>query len=820
MFANGCSEFDNYFDKLQPTVEQPNDDTVNGIFNTDSKGTYIIDIEGGEVIVTVTTNMEYNVNIPSSAKSWLNIADTRTNVCEEKLKFTIAKNDTFAERKADIELVDDSGKILQTIKFQQKCQLKVFETDNKGDYIVVAEGGVVEVAVTTNLVYDVVIPNSAESWLVILDTRTEVRNETLIFVVSENNTVDERSVEVQLVDENGKTLQIIRFVQKGLPILFETDAEQEYNIDGIGGIIEIAVTTNAEYKVSIPADAQSWISVAVTRVEAREETLTFVVAKNNSIEERSADIHLIANDNEVLKTINITQQPCEYYTIYYTNGSTTNPTYIKNCFGANIISNKYDAGKKCWVIAFDSEPTEVGDSAFYGCRDLITITIPDSVTTIGDYAFYNCSSLTSVTIPDSVTTIGDYAFWDCSSLTSVTIPDSVISIGREAFYGCTGELIIYSKIVETSYSYDNYPYRCGWLKDSEFTKLTIGNNITKIGECAFFDSGSLTSVTIGDSVTTIGDCAFDICKGLTSVTIGDSVTTIGKEAFGSCNLINVTIPDSVTTIGHSAFWGCYSLTSVTIGNGVTTIGDSAFYGCDSLISVTIPDNVTTIGQEAFSWCRDLKSVIIGNGVTITGRGAFSNCKNLTSVTICNGVTAIGDGAFSDCESLTSVTIPDSVTTIGEFVFYHCHSLTSITIPDSVTTIGEGAFYDCNSLTSVTIPDSVTTIGAQAFYHCSSLTSVTIGDSVTTIGVGAFLDCKKITSITIPESVTMIEKYAFHQSAYIIYCKSVIPPVIDGHVFGEGTAYKIYVPACSVEVYMSADAWGYYYKDNIIGYNFE
>ena len=465
MLANSCSEFDNYFDKLQPPVEQPNDDTVNEIFNTDSKGTYIIDIEGGEVIVTVTTNMEYNVNIPNSAKSWLNIADTRTNVCEEKLKFTIAKNDTFAEREADIELVDDSGKILQTIKFQQKCQLKVFETDNKGDYIVVAYGGVVEVAVTTNLVYDVVIPNSAESWLVILDTRTEVRNETLTFVVSENNTVDERSVEVQLVDENGETLQIIRFVQKGLPILFETDAEQEYNIEGIGGIIEIAVTTNAEYKVSIPADAQSWISVAVTRAEAREETLTFVVAKNNSIEERSADIHLIANDNEVLKTINITQQPCEYYTIYYTNGSTTNPTYIKNCFGANIISNKYDAEKKCWVIAFDSEPTEVGDSAFYGCRDLITITIPDSVTTIGDEAFHGCRNLTSITIPNSVTMIGDYAFYGCSSLTSVTIPDSV----------------------------------------------------TTIGECAFAYCSSLTSVTIGDSVTTIGSAAFSNCTNLTSV---------------------------------------------------------------------------------------------------------------------------------------------------------------------------------------------------------------------------------------------------------------------------------------------------------------
>ena len=38
-----------------------------------------------------------------------------------------------------------------------------------------------------------------------------------------------------------------------------------------------------------------------------------------------------------------------------------------------------------------------------------------------------------VVIPDSVTSFGDSAFWDCGSLTSVTIPDSVTSIGAWAY---------------------------------------------------------------------------------------------------------------------------------------------------------------------------------------------------------------------------------------------------------------------------------------------------------------------------------------------------------------------------------------------------
>ena len=194
--------------------------------------------------------------------------------------------------------------------------------------------------------------------------------------------------------------------------------------------------------------------------------------------------------------------------IWYTNGSTTEATtpYKTNAFGANIVSNTYDAAKECWVIKFDSDVTTIGESAFCFCDSLTSVNIPDSVTSIRKFAFYNCNSLTSVTIPDSVTTIGEGAFYGCSSLTSVTIPNSVTTIGNLAFAVCS----------------------------------------------------SLTSIIIPDSVTTIGVGAFSECSSLTSVTIPDSVTTIGYATFANCeNLKTVyckAINPPTTIVNNNGYW--------------------------------------------------------------------------------------------------------------------------------------------------------------------------------------------------------------------------------------------------------------------------
>ena len=297
------------------------------------------------------------------------------------------------------------------------------------------------------------------------------------------------------------------------------------------------------------------------------------------------------------------------------------------------------------------------------------------VTTIGDYAFYGCNNLTSIAIPNSVTTIGNSAFSDCNNLTIYCEATSQPS-GWDSNWNWN---VSWSSSLPVVWGYVNSSttteYEYAVCKDEEGNEyITLVRYI-----------GSSTEVIIPEFIEHKGE--------------NIPVTTIGDYAFSGCgSLTSVVIPSSVTTIGYCAFNNCINLTSIAIPNSVTTIGNGAFSVCSSLTSIAIPNSVTTIGDYAFSGCSSLTSVVIPSSVTTIGNGAFYGCNNLTSVAIPNSVTTIGNGAFYGCNNLTSVVIPNSVTTIGSFAFYGCNNLTSVVIPNSVTTIGSFAFSGCNKLT--------------------------------------------------------------------------------------------------------------------------
>ena len=164
-----------------------------------------------------------------------------------------------------------------------------------------------------------------------------------------------------------------------------------------------------------------------------------------------------------------------------------------------------------------------------------------SVTSIGQSAFFRCTYLTSISIPNSVTSIKGGAFSGCTGLTSMTIPNSVSSIGSGAFEGCTGLTSISVNALNTSYvDIDGVlfkkdkttiiAYPCG--KQGAYTIIP---SVTSIEDEAFYGCSGLTSVTIPNSVTSIGLYAFYGCTGLESLTLlNTTFLMIDGEAFSYC----------------------------------------------------------------------------------------------------------------------------------------------------------------------------------------------------------------------------------------------------------------------------------------------
>ena len=376
-----------------------------------------------------------------------------------------------------------------------------------------------------------------------------------------------------------------------------------------------------------------------------------------------------------------------------------------------------------------------------------TYIIPDGVTRI-DYAFGSCKNLTSVTIPDSVTSIGDHAFNGCTSLTNITIPNSVTSIGNYSFSGCTNLI-----------------------------NITIPDSVTSIGDNAFYKCESLTDIIIPNSVISIGYSAFSDCSGLANIAISDSVTSIGVSAFSGCislksievsdNNENYTSVDGVLFNKDASELITYpagkSNDTYEISNSVTSIGDHAFTGCVSLKSVTIYDSVTSISDGAFFDCEGLKDVYYTSTEDEWNKITIGNDnENLTNATIhynfepepSNKQTgSCGDNVTYSLDTETGVLTISGTGKMKDYSgedsrVYQNSNIKSVIIENGVTSIGNLAFSSCNSLIEVSLPSSIISLGVSAFSGCENLMSISIPANVADIQSIAFAGCKKLTSIEV------------------------------------------------------------------------
>ena len=457
------------------------------------------------------------------------------------------------------------------------------------------------------------------------------------------------------------------------------------------------------------------------------------------------------------------------------------------------------------------------------------IEFPDTLKKIENAAFYNCKALQELKLPDSLTAIGKVAFGEVYSLSLgsskidlVHIGPNVSRIGERAFSA------LGVREFDVDPGNQNYASAGGFITNKACDTIltaprgigkivTVPEGITTLPELVFADLTDGREFYIPDSVFRFAKDVFDDpdSTDLSGITIHCSegsaaeayakkygircVTGEGGSAEGSAALTDPfreeTVQSGGLTITYLVFEDHAEIadtdTEGTIpswevpaeysGLPVTVLGcedDEAYEDSSARIrKITIPGSVRYIYRE---WLEDdqyLEEIDVTDenehyrseeGVLFTADDTlmyYPKQKGSEAYTVPEGTVKIGAYSFDSCYfAPKEVTLPDSVSVIEESAFKSCSELTTVKMGQGLEMIGERAFSYCGLLAQMNLPEGLTTIGDNAFYG-TSLQNVELPSTLESIGDTAFSVHEGFGEIVLPENLTSLGLGAFRTDAF-------------------------------------------------------
>lgn len=423
-------------------------------------------------------------------------------------------------------------------------------------------------------------------------------------------------------------------------------------------------------------------------------------------------------------------------------------------------------GESAFAYAKNLKKTDLPDGLVtikeraFSDTEISSFNLPESLIEIFSYAFANNTSLTSITLPASLKRIID-PFRGCSSLREVVVLHEHPDEDRLSAYGPDPDGDLYSQmfsqfgsimskdinIYVPDNSYERYIYN-SWGQECNLRLLSEYEKMHDDDPDAHED----VELTIRDGVL----ASVRMYRG-TSVVVPDEVTTIGEGAFYHCtDMVSVTLPAGLKEIESYAFSQCTSLEELVVPDGVERLYFSV-KDCPNLKKVVIPESVKEIW--GFERCKN---------VTIYGKSdseaeVFAVKKNFPFVALDDSAPSRPLVLFSDdgteLEKFPSkyegetYTVPDGVKRIKRNAFLNC-KIKKVILPESLEEIEEYAFYNAASLESVEFNEGLRVIGMSAFSGCD-LRSVKLPESLKKIEEYAFEDNTELSEITIPENVSRL-----------------------------------------------------------------
>lgn len=191
------------------------------------------------------------------------------------------------------------------------------------------------------------------------------------------------------------------------------------------------------------------------------------------------------------------------------------------------------------------------------------------------------------------------------------------------------------------------------------TDVKVPDGYTKIASQAFYQASHLKSVELGNNVTEIGEKAF-FASGLQNVELNGNLKTIGKFAFAGTGLTSLTLPKNLDKVCDGAFWNLKQLYVIELNDNLRYIGNGAF-GCDGDLgdkcktqtTIKIPASVKYIGAYAFSERKYQDVYFLGKVAPVCPEGTFEDGQNKrhegTAFTSTDDKVHFGNSGFSTSE---------------------------------------------------------------------------------------------------------------------------------------------------------------------------
>ena len=336
-----------------------------------------------------------------------------------------------------------------------------------------------------------------------------------------NKGVEQRSCSCGLVDsrlsnatghdfENGKTCRICSAVKYSEGLSYTLKADNTYTV---------SLGTCTDTEIVIPAMLPN--GRIITEIAAS----AFLNCENITDISVPDTVEKIGT-NAFAKCTNLTYYADDYG--YYL-GNEQNPFLI-------LIDVKDTK-----LTSFDFRPTTkiIGEKAFFQCKNLTAIEIPEGVTQIVRYSFQSCNSLKAVSIPASVKYIDFWTFYQSANIESLTVSAQnpiYQSINNCIVEKATKTLItgVESSVIPTGGEYVTV------LGNNAFCRVTwnfanIPDGITEISQLVFQSCAQLESVCIADSVTVIGKNVFKGCENLQTIYYTGTVADWAKISIDATN---------------------------------------------------------------------------------------------------------------------------------------------------------------------------------------------------------------------------------------------------------------------------------------------